>query len=72
MFFLVWISRQLFSRLKLKDFINKIKSRVILSSKAEEYVVSIATEKSVSKGDVLIRQGLRMNKNTFIPRPKLH
>jgi uncharacterized protein with PhoU and TrkA domain len=56
----------------LKDFINKIKSRVILSSKAEEYVVSIATEKSVSKGDVLIRQGLRMNENTFIPRPKLH
>lgn len=48
----------------MEDLINKIKSSIILSSKAEEYVVSIAIEKSVSKGDVLIRQGQAV-KNTY-------
>jgi CRP-like cAMP-binding protein len=48
----------------LEDLINKIKSSIILSSKAEEYVVSIAKEKSVSKGDVLIFQGQAV-KNTY-------
>ena len=54
----------MFSKLKLKNLINKIKSSITLSPKAEEYVVSIATEKSVSKGDVLIRQGQAV-KNTY-------
>ena len=48
----------------MEDLINKIKSSTTLSSKAEEYVVSIAKEKSVSKGDVLIRQGQAV-KNTY-------
>ena len=48
----------------MEDLINKIKSSIILSSKAEEYVVSIAKEKSVSKGDVLIFQGQAV-KNTY-------
>jgi CRP-like cAMP-binding protein len=48
----------------LEDLINKIKSSTTLSSKAEEYVVSIAKEKSVSKGNVLIRQGQAV-KNTY-------
>ena len=48
----------------MKNLINKIKSSITLSPKAEEYVVSIATEKSVSKGDVLIRQGQAV-KNTY-------
>jgi len=48
----------------LEDLINKIKSSTTLSPKAEEYVVSIAKEKSVSKGDVLIRQGQAV-KNTY-------
>ena len=48
----------------MEDLINKIKSSITLSSKAEEYVVSIAKEKSVSKGDVLIRQGQAV-KNTY-------
>lgn len=48
----------------MEDLINKIKSRTTLSPKAEEYVVSIAKEKSVSKGDVLIRQGQAV-KNTY-------
>ena len=48
----------------MEDLINKIKSSITLSSKAEEYVVSISKEKSVSKGDVLIRQGQAV-KNTY-------
>ena len=48
----------------MEDLINKIKSSTTLSSKAEEYVVSIAKEKSVSKGDVLIGQGQAV-KNTY-------
>ncbi|MFQ3305552.1 MAG: CRP-like cAMP-binding protein [Patiriisocius sp.] len=48
----------------MEDLINKIKSSTTLSSKAEEYVVSIAKEKSVSKGNVLIRQGQAV-KNTY-------
>ena len=50
----------------MEDLINKIKSSIILSSKAEEYVVSIAIEKSVSKGDVLIRQGQTVKNTYFI------
>lgn len=48
----------------MEDLINKIKSSITLSSNAEEYVVSISKEKSVSKGDVLIRQG-QVVKNTY-------
>jgi CRP-like cAMP-binding protein len=48
----------------LEDLINKIKSSTALSPKAEQYVVSIAKEKSVSKGDVLIGQGQAV-KNTY-------
>jgi len=48
----------------LEDLINKIKSSTTLSSKAEKYVVSIAKEMSVYKGDVLIRQGQAV-KNTY-------
>jgi CRP-like cAMP-binding protein len=48
----------------LKDLINKIKSSITLSLKAEEYVVSIAKEKSISKGHILIREG-QVVKNTY-------
>ena len=48
----------------MEDLINKIKSSTALSPKAEQYVVSIAKEKSVSKGDVLIGQGQAV-KNTY-------
>ncbi|WP_152286643.1 Crp/Fnr family transcriptional regulator [Flavicella marina] len=48
----------------MDNLINKIKSHIDLSSKAEEYVVSIAKELMVSKGDVLIRQG-QVVKNTY-------
>jgi CRP-like cAMP-binding protein len=50
----------------LEDLINKIKNSIILSSKAEEYVVSIAIEKLVSKGDVLIRQGQAVKHTYFV------
>ena len=48
----------------MEDLISKIKSSTALSPKAEQYVVSIAKEKSVSKGDVLIGQGQAV-KNTY-------
>lgn len=48
----------------MEDLINKIKSSISLSAKAEEFVFSIAKEKKVSKGDVLIRQGQTV-KNTY-------
>ena len=48
----------------MEDLINKIKSSTTLSSKAEQYVISIAKEKFVSKGDVLIGQGQAV-KNTY-------
>ena len=35
--------------LKLENLINKIKSQIELSSKAEQYLLSIATEKKYSK-----------------------
>ena len=52
----------------MEDLINKIKSSIILSSKAEEYVVSIAIEKSVSKGDVLIREGQAVKNTYFVKK----
>ena len=48
----------------MEDLISKIKSSTALSSKAEQYVISIAKEKLVSKGDVLIGQGQAV-KNTY-------
>ena len=50
----------------MEDLINKIKSSTTLSPKAEEYVVSIAKEKSVSKGDILIRQGQAVKSTYFV------
>jgi CRP-like cAMP-binding protein len=46
----------------LKELIKKIKDIVPLSSGAEEYLQSIAKTKSVSKGEVLIREGESVNK----------
>jgi CRP-like cAMP-binding protein len=46
----------------LEDLINKIKSQIELSSKAEQYLLSISTEKSIQKGTTLIREGQAVNK----------
>lgn len=48
----------------MKDLIDKIKSSITLSPKAEEYIYSISKERTVAKGEVLIRQGQAV-KNTF-------
>ena len=48
----------------LQDLISSIKNLIEMSPEAEEYVNSIAKEKKVSKGDILIRQGQRVE-NTF-------
>jgi len=50
----------------LEELINKIKSSIHLSSEAEEYLFSISKEKTVSKGEVLIRQGQTVKKIFFV------
>jgi CRP-like cAMP-binding protein len=50
----------------LQNLINKIKDSISLSSEAEKHIYSIAKEKKVSKGDVLIREGQTVNKTFFV------
>jgi CRP-like cAMP-binding protein len=50
----------------LEELIEKIKSSVHLSFKAEEYIRSISKEKIVTKGATLIRQGEPVNKIYFV------
>ena len=50
----------------MEELINKIKSSIHLSSEAEEYLFSISKEKTVSKGEVLIRQGQTVKKIFFV------
>ncbi|MCO4820215.1 MAG: Crp/Fnr family transcriptional regulator [Bacteroidetes bacterium] len=50
----------------MQDLILKIKNAVPLGSKAEEYLNSIATEKTVPKGSVLLRQGQRVDNIFFV------
>lgn len=50
----------------MEELINKIKSSITLSSEAEEYIYSISKEKTISKGDVLIRQGQAVKKTYFV------
>jgi len=48
----------------LEELINKIKNSLRLSAEAEEFLYSISKEKTLPKGEVLIRQG-QVVKNTF-------
>ena len=50
----------------MQVLINKIRSSINLTSEAERYIYSIAKEKKVSKGEVLIRQGQTVNKTFFV------
>ena len=50
----------------MEELINKIKRSIHLSSEAEEYLFSISKEKTVSKGEVLIRQGQTVKKIFFV------
>jgi CRP-like cAMP-binding protein len=50
----------------LEDLINKIKKRLHLRPEAEEFLYSISKEKTLSKGEVLIRQGQIVKKTFFV------
>ena len=50
----------------MQNLIDKIKNSISLSSEAEEYIYSIAKEKTVSKGEILIREGQTVNKTYFV------
>jgi len=50
----------------LEHFINKIKSSLLITSEAEEFLYSISNEKTLSKGDVLIKEGQTVKKTYFV------
>ena len=50
----------------MKDLINKIKTSLHLSSEAEEFLYSISKEKTLPKGEALIRQGQIVKKTFFV------
>lgn len=50
----------------MKGLIDKLKSSMALSTEAEQYIYTIAKEKTVFKGDILIRQGETVNKTYFV------
>ena len=50
----------------MEDLIDKIKSRLQLSSEAEEFLYSISKVKTLPKGEVLIRQGQIVKKTFFV------
>ena len=50
----------------MQSLIHKIKKAIILSDEAEKYVYSIAKEKLITKGEILIHQGQVVNKTYFV------
>ena len=50
----------------MEDLINKIKKRLHLRPEAEEFLYSISKEKTLSKGEVLMRQGQIVKKTFFV------
>jgi CRP-like cAMP-binding protein len=50
----------------LEELINKIKNRIHLNPEAEEFLYSISKEKTLPKGEVLIRQGQAVKKTFFV------
>ncbi len=50
----------------MKELITKIKNSITLSSAAEEHLFSISKERTVSKGEMLIRQGQSVKKTFFV------
>tara|TARA_Y100000385_G_scaffold86830_1_gene89344 strand:- start:735 stop:1310 length:576 start_codon:yes stop_codon:yes gene_type:complete len=55
----------------LENLISKIKSSIALSAEAEAYIHSIAHEKRVSKGDILIQEGQAVSKTFFVKHGSL-
>lgn len=50
----------------MEELVNKIKSNIVLSPKAEAHILSISKEITVKKGDVLIRQGQSVRSTYFV------
>ena len=50
----------------MEDLINKIKTRLDLTSEAEEFIYLISKEKTLPKGEVLIREGQIVKKTFFV------
>jgi CRP-like cAMP-binding protein len=50
----------------LNELIGKIKEQINLSAEAEEYLISISNEKTLPKGEILIRQGGAVSKIFFV------
>lgn len=50
----------------MEDLIKTIKTRLSLRPEAEEFLYAISKEKTISKGEVLIRQGQAVKKTFFV------
>ena len=50
----------------MEDLIDKIKTRLHLRPEAEKFLYSISKEKTLSKGEILIRQGQIVKKTFFV------
>lgn len=50
----------------MKELVDKIKNNINLSKKGEEYLFSISKEKTIAKGETLIRQGQSVKKTFFV------
>ena len=50
----------------MEELINKIKSRLELSTEAEEFLYSISKEETFPKGEVLIREGQIVRRTFFV------
>lgn len=55
----------------MQNLIYKIKNSINLSLEAEKYLYSIAKERTVSKGEILIREGQTVNKTFFVNQGSL-
>ena len=50
----------------MKELIKKIRGSITLSFEAEAYLYSISKERTVKKGEVLVKQGRRVQKTFFV------
>ncbi len=50
----------------MEELINKIKNNITLSPQAKEHIYSISKERTISKGEILIRQGQAVKKTFFV------
>ncbi len=55
----------------MQDLIKKIRQSIPLSPEAEKYIYSIAKERKVSKGEVLIREGQKVTRTFFVTKGNL-